>query len=127
MSVDYIEAAKNLTKKLVAENGGEIRAVVLFGSVARGESRTDSDIDILIIGDTDFASRQRIHEISYEVDLENRAFTQIIFFSPDGFELEATANSFFVQDVLKQGIVLYDDGTYGRIREASHRRLTRVP
>ena len=49
----------SLKEQLLAELKGEIRSIVLFGSVARGEATEDSDIDILIITDAPFETKQR--------------------------------------------------------------------
>lgn len=44
-------------KKLLLERGYPIRRVVLYGSVARGTARPDSDIDIAVITDPFQSSR----------------------------------------------------------------------
>lgn len=44
------EAKKLLAREFVGKIGADkVRKIILFGSVARGEERTDSDIDLLII------------------------------------------------------------------------------
>jgi predicted nucleotidyltransferase len=86
VKLDYRKILGSLTSQLFSEIGDRIHAVVLFGSVVRQEANRDSDIDLLIVADLDFSSRQKIHDISYEIDLENEVFTQVMFYTPEGFE-----------------------------------------
>ncbi len=44
-------AARQYTSLLEAHLRGRLVSVVLFGSVARGEARPDSDLDLLIVGE----------------------------------------------------------------------------
>ena len=37
--------------------------VILFGSYARGDARDDSDVDLLVVADTDLPPRQRYHAV----------------------------------------------------------------
>ena len=92
-----------------------VHSIVLFGSVARGEATADSDIDLLVIYDGSSETKTRFNEVADEIDLANEVFTQLVFFKPEGFEREVGWRSYFAQDVVSQGVVLYDDGTFGRI------------
>ena len=57
----YQIALTSLIERLLAELRDQLRSVILFGSVARGELESDgvSDIDILIIADAPFETKQR--------------------------------------------------------------------
>ena len=116
-----------LTAALLAEMKEEIHSMVLFGSVARGEETDDSDVDVLIITEAPFEVRQRIDEVSYEIDLEKDVFTQPVFFSTQSFEKEVGMRSYFSSDVIREGIVLYDDGTFERIHREATAALAGVP
>ena len=37
--------------------------IILFGSYARGEARDDSDLDLLVVAQTDLRPRQRFHAV----------------------------------------------------------------
>ena len=118
----------SLQQRLLAELKDQVHSLVLFGSVARGEASADSDVDVLIITDAPFAVRQRIDEISYDIDLENGVFTQLVFFTAQSFENEAVGlRSYFSSDIIGQGIVLYDDGTLRRIREKASSTVPGIP
>lgn len=55
---DGIRLARQF-KELLLKRGYPVRRVVLFGSVAKGTARPDSDIDIAVITDTFLPSRIR--------------------------------------------------------------------
>ena len=64
-------AIKKLLERLNAQYGERINTTILFGSVARGDFRSDSDIDMLIVADkieSDF--KWKIWEIGADVSLE---------------------------------------------------------
>ena len=124
---DYQKILESFTERLLTEFGDKIRSVILFGSVARQEANSNSDIDVLVIADIDFEGKQRIHEISYDIDLANEVYTQIIFFTAGGFKKEIALKSYCIKDVLEEGIVIYDDGTYRRICNKEPRTLSGIP
>ena len=111
------EVVDSLVPLLLAELESQIHSLVLFGSVARGEARPDSDVDILVLTEAPLAVRQRIDEISYDIDLKNTVFTQLVVLTTKNFEAEARMRSYFSSDIFRDGIVLHDDGTYQRIRK----------
>lgn len=111
------EVVDSLVPLLLAELESQIHSLVLFGSVARGEARPDSDVDILLLTEAPLAVRQRIDEISYDIDLKNTVFTQLVVLTTKNFEAEARMRSYFSSDIFRDGIVLHDDGTYQRIRK----------
>lgn len=46
---DYRKAAEDFARHVKTKYGDRIERVVLYGSVARGDHRTDSDVDLLIV------------------------------------------------------------------------------
>ena len=123
----YRHVVEALTEKLLAELREQIHSIVLFGSVARGKATDDSDIDVLIIFHSRLETKRRINEISSHIDLENEVFTQLLFYSVEGFEKGVRMRSWFSADLMSQGVVLYDDGTYERIRRKYPQALPGVP
>ena len=105
----------------------KVHSIVLFGSVARGEATADSDIDLLVIYDGSFDTQSRFNDMVYDIDMENGVFTQLVFFKPEGFEREVRWRSYFSQDVISQGVVLYDDATFRRICRESFKAGSGVP
>ncbi len=70
-----------------------------------------------LLTEAPLAVRQRIDEISYDIDLKNTVFTQLVVLTTKNFEAETRMRSYFSSDIFRDGIVLHDDGTYQRIRE----------
>jgi len=64
-------AIQKLMERLHAQYSERIRMTILFGSVARGDFRADSDIDMLIITDkVDSSFKWKVWEIGSDVSLE---------------------------------------------------------
>lgn len=100
-----VDVAEQYAEELKQEK--EIESVVLFGSVARGTPRTDSDIDILIL-----AQENREGVESYANKLASRyeredkiVFTPIIE-SWSGFKEDLKTGSPFAEEVKKDGKIL---------------------
>jgi predicted nucleotidyltransferase len=107
-----------LKERLLAELPEEIHSLVLFGSVARGEATDDSDIDILVVTNADLDTERRIDEITYDSILEFETYVQLVLFTVGDLERNVELRSWFAIDLLSQGIILYDNGTFQGIRES---------
>lgn len=80
--------------------------IILFGSYAYGEPTPDSDVDLLIVWDTDKPRRERVVEIS--LLLYPRPFpVDIIVKTPHELEEELPHN-FFLREIVSKGVVLYE-------------------
>jgi len=114
----YEKALMVFRDSVVNELGDHVCSIVAYGSVARGESRDDSDIDVLVVG-RGKEIFHRVSEIGYEVDYENRFETFItpIYFTIEELEYRVKVGLPFIYEVLRGGVILYDDGTFKRIRE----------
>lgn len=80
--------------------------VILFGSRARGDHRTDSDIDILIVLKEPFNYSQEIEKTSIfisEVSLEFDLVISRVFAEAKEFNLKNTP---FFMNVRKEGVTL---------------------
>lgn len=112
------KALMDFRDRVVKELGNRINAIILYGSVARGEAGEESDIDVLIVG-RDKEVRSKVSEISYEIDYENsfETFITPVYYTKEEIEHRIRVRSPFILEVLKDGVVLYDDGTFKGIRE----------
>ncbi|MBC7226277.1 MAG: nucleotidyltransferase domain-containing protein [Thermoflexales bacterium] len=82
--------------------------IILFGSYAYGNPTPDSDVDLLIIWDTDKPPRERLVTIS--LLLYPRPFpVDLIVKTPRELEEELPRN-FFLREAVTRGIVLYERG-----------------
>lgn len=114
--------ADTLTSRLLDAMADEVYAIVLFGSVARGEANEKSDIDLYIIAKDCTDTRRRMEAICVQVqdEFENVAPIHRLFTSIDMFETEASiCRCPRTSNIINQGILLHDDGTFARIYEES--------
>lgn len=115
----YREAAEEFARRVTSTLGDRIDSIVLYGSVARGEARRDSDIDILVISSKDKETINRIEEICSDFEYE-RNFTfliSLIYYRREELYHLIALGSPFVNEVLKDGVILYDDGAFTTIRQ----------
>jgi len=87
----------------------EVNQIILFGSKARGDSHCESDIDILIVIDTeDRQIKIKISDLCWDV-MSNNVFkvfiSPIIFFKKE-YEQYRRWNSSFLYNVSKEGVKL---------------------
>ena len=83
--------------------------IVLFGSCARGEITADSDIDMLIIKDTDQRPLDRMREVYRLVYSPGQylAFEPLVY-TPQEIAQRLEMGDFFLQEILSEGKTLYE-------------------
>jgi uncharacterized protein len=83
--------------------GDRIRSITLFGSVARGMPRADSDIDLLVIIDKeDFRLRRELIGIAFDVLLETGGDLSVKVLSSRDFQARKSFS--FLKNALAEGI-----------------------
>ena len=80
--------------------------IILFGSHARGTARPDSDVDILVVMDHQGSSLREA--LRLRQDVEYRFPLDLIVRSRDEIERRTALGDFFLRDVLREGLVLYE-------------------
>ncbi len=103
----YRKAVESFTQRVVKELGDRIDAIILYGSLARNEAEESSDIDILIItGHKEI--KERIYDIAYDVNLEYDVLLSFFFIDKERFLKFLEMGSPFVENILAEGVVLYE-------------------
>ena len=98
-------------QKVLEQEKENLKKIILFGSVARGEANEDSDIDVLVIlGQMTVDDRVLICNIGYDVkwnmDFHENAYLQPVIVSEE--ETRGLAYWELMQKVVEEGVCLYD-------------------
>jgi predicted nucleotidyltransferase len=84
--------------------GSSVEAVVLFGSVARGEARADSDVDLVVLAGPNWDGRSELED-AVRARLGNDC--DVLVFTPEQFSRHAsTGDEPVVAQILTDGVVL---------------------
>ena len=103
------EASKNI-RKLIRANISEIdptAEVILYGSRARGDSRKDSDWDILVLTDypVDFLKEKIFRDHLYDLEILTGEALSIFVYSKHDWNSKQRITPYF-QNVTEQGVSL---------------------
>jgi len=101
----YRGAVEEFVRRVLERYRDKIDSIILFGSVARGEAKEDSDIDILVVGDV---SLEELVEVSFPILLEYGELISAKNMGKDRFDFSAKEGYSFVRNVLREGVVLYE-------------------
>jgi predicted nucleotidyltransferase len=114
LTKNYKLTLKDLNERLVRELGDKLDSIILYGSIAREDFGTESDIDLLLILD-DKKLAERAFEIGYNVDIKNNSVTSILIYSPEEIRGNIELGSPFAKNVVTEGKIIYDNGTWEKL------------
>lgn len=95
-----------ILKKIVSFYDPQI--VYLFGSQARNDANKDSDIDLLIIEETDKPKRLRALEFRKELRGNNYYPVDILVYTPQEFKDECQIRGTIAYHIKEEGKILYE-------------------
>jgi predicted nucleotidyltransferase len=86
----------------------QVKSIILYGSVARGTSIEESDVDIavLIQGTLDKEIEEQLSEFLVDMDLEYDKVFAVIDIDYDMFQKWEKVTPFY-QNVVREGVVLW--------------------
>ena len=107
---EYPTVTEQLLDEVVRRvlQAGSPRTIVLFGSHARGDSRPDSDLDLLILEDSELPRYQRSPRY-YHALAGLFPAKDIVVYTPDEVKEWSEVPNAFVTAALREGKVLYGD------------------
>ena len=98
--VDPMTALKVSINEVV---GSQVEAVLIFGSIARGEATPNSDIDLAVIAAAGWDGRTNLEDI---VRARFGNDCDVLVFTPAEFAELAAAGEPVVSDILRDGVAL---------------------
>ena len=115
----YLSVAREFAKRVHDRFAKALHSVVLYGSVARSEAHEESDIDLLVLADGKDGLQDSMHAVSRALDEENGYATSLspLVMSLERLEKLRLGAYPIASDIIRQGEVIYDDGTFIRWRE----------
>lgn len=96
---DRIKIAKEFAEAIKSE---DIKLIMLFGSVARGDDTEESDIDILIVSPIADKIKPEIHKMAIDIIFETDEVISPRLMSEEHFN--KTIDYPFLTNVLKEGV-----------------------
>jgi predicted nucleotidyltransferase len=84
-----------------------IQKAIAFGSMARGEATRRSDLDLILVQQTEERFLDRYQGILYELNqaVQDRS-VEVLIYTPE--ELSRIADRRFIADALREGEVIYE-------------------
>lgn len=103
IQAEYREAVAEFVKRVEKDHQDQVESIILFGSVARGEAREESDVDILIvIKKEDFRLRRLFIGTAFDILLETGKNISVKVISQE--DLQRGENFSFLKNVINDGV-----------------------
>ena len=83
----------------------EPEKIILFGSITRDDWDEYSDVDVIVVYETDKSFLERLKELYMSWDIPKAI--DILAYTPAEF-IEMTAENFFIQDAVTDGELIYE-------------------
>ncbi len=101
------KALKRFKELLLKQLGDEIVGIRLFGSKARGDSRPDSDIDLLVVTHRDdWHIKDAIGKIATAILLDENVYLSVKVFGKPSYDRFLSLKSPFLKNISREGVSL---------------------
>jgi predicted nucleotidyltransferase len=84
----------------------DLKAIIIFGSVAKGTADDDSDLDIIVVMESDLPRFDRTVEVRFSLGSQDFDM-DILVYTPEEFEARRDDFSTVVYEAIHTGIVVY--------------------
>lgn len=107
---DELKVIIGETVKAILSVSDNVEKIILFGSKARGDSKPDSDIDVLVVLDIPEEQlsmmKREMRNLASDIGLEHDELISLVIVTKEYFE--SMGNTLFYQNVAKDGIIMYE-------------------
>ena len=104
----YQKAVDEFLRRVLENYRNKIEGIILFGSVARGEARGDSDIDFLVVvKEQNLADMKEIYGIAFGVSMEHSVEVSPKVYGASEILKRLELGAPFINEVLNEGVSLY--------------------
>lgn len=93
----------DMLTRAVSEQAPDVQAVIVFGSVARGEAHADSDVDLAVVAPEDWTGRADLQE---QVHRRIGNSCDVLHFAADRLTYAAARSEPVIAEILRDGIAL---------------------
>ncbi len=102
------QALRQYIAQAVALLPDQIQAIIVFGSKARGDSTSDSDVDLMIVLQKDtLIRREQLRSFVFDILLETGVYLSTQILSDDLFQQLPVRRPLFYANLIRDGILLY--------------------
>jgi uncharacterized protein len=105
-----IDSIKSLFEPVLSKTSAEM--VYLFGSMARGTADPYSDVDLVIVADTKRPFVERFKDFMDLLKVSPSAVEMLVYTREEFNRMRDCGNG-FIQNVLKEGKIIYERPTAG--------------
>ena len=103
----YQKELDKLSKQIIKKYKPE--KIILFGSLASGDLRKGSDIDLLVIKESDKDYWQRAEEIAGILgSVKLNVPKDVLNITPEELKDRLSINDFFIREIINKGKVIYE-------------------
>lgn len=107
--MDRVKRAIECIKKYEPEK------IILFGSYSRGEMDESSDLDFVVIKETDKGFLERLIEVAKLID-NDLGKVDVFVYTPEEFKRMIEYKNPFIEQVLKDGKVVFEKEVKGETK-----------
>ncbi|MFW6156571.1 MAG: nucleotidyltransferase domain-containing protein [Armatimonadota bacterium] len=102
---DLPEKVQEIIQKIV--EGYDPEKIIVFGSYARGDWTDSSDLDVLVVKETEERPFERIGSVSGACWPRKLAM-DIVVKTPEEIEKELSERELFTREIMREGVVVHD-------------------
>ena len=122
-------------KEILLQSIPDVKSIVLFGSIARGDTRDSTDVDIIVVSDAfDRPSEgadsiiEAFRELKFKPEYRRLVSSgKILNVDPIGYSSSDLLRSPpLLLDVVEDGIILFDDGSMEKVLSRVRERMMQM-